>query len=231
MDNPEFGRERVFWSYEDLALFIGSVAPCLAIAALLMRLFRFPAQGVQTMAFELCFYLLLLGTLYLLIAARHHRPFWRSLGWTLVPGALLCLLLGPVLAIGLGALGAALRAPEETAIQDLVTSRLSLIVVGIFGAILGPAFEEIVFRGFLQPLFARSLGHWPGILLAAAPFALLHGPQNHWSWQSIVIIFLAGIIFGVARWRTGSTLASALIHAGYNTTLFAVFIAQSWSTV
>ncbi|MGH9558067.1 MAG: lysostaphin resistance A-like protein [Bryobacteraceae bacterium] len=224
----ESSRERVVWGYDDLALFIGSWAPCWLIALLIVRPFRFPSHGVQTMAFQLCIYALLLGSLYVLISLRHGFPFWRALRWVLAPGSWLCLALGPVLAVGLGALGAALRAPEETAIQDLVTSRLSLIVVGIFGAILGPAFEEIVFRGFLFPLFARSLGPWPGILLAAAPFAVLHGPQNHWAWQSIVIIFLAGVIFGIARWRTGSTLAAALLHAGYNTTLFAVFIAESW---
>ncbi len=64
----------------------------------------------------------------------------------------------------------------------------------LFGVVLAPIFEEMLFRGFLLPLLARSLGPWLGILLTAVPFALLHGAQNHWAWQPIVLIGMAGIV-------------------------------------
>lgn len=227
---PSEDRRRIpFWSYEDLALLIGAVLPCLAIAVV-VRKFRFPNEGVRTVVFESLFYALMLGAMYLLIAWRYRQPFWRSMGWTFsfrwpwVP-----IVAGPVLAISLSALGVALRAPAEPVIQDLMTDKLSIGLVILFGSLIGPVFEELAFRGFLLPLLADSLGDWAGILLTATPFALLHGAQYHWSWQSILIVGLAGVVFGYARVKTGSTLAAALIHIGYNVTFFAGFLAQKAS--
>jgi membrane protease YdiL (CAAX protease family) len=92
-------------------------------------------------------------------------------------------------------------------------------------------FEEILFRGVLLPLLARSLGAWPGILLTALPFALLHGPQNTWAWQQVVLIGVAGAIFGWVRYRTGATSASFLLHAAYNATGFLGFAIARWQTL
>jgi membrane protease YdiL (CAAX protease family) len=98
--------------------------------------------------------------------------------------------------------------------------------VALFGALAGPIFEELVFRGFLQPLLARSMAAWIAILLTAVPFALLHGPGFGWAWQSVIIVGIAGVVMGYVRNRTGSTAASALVHIGYNSTLFVGFILQ-----
>ncbi len=67
-----------FWGYEDLALLLGAVIPSLAVASLLMRIFKFTNAGVRTVAFECLFYALLLGAMYLLIAWRYGEGFWRS---------------------------------------------------------------------------------------------------------------------------------------------------------
>ncbi len=216
-----------FWGYEDLALLLGAVIPSLAVASLLMRIFKFTNAGVRTVAFESLFYALLLGAMYLLIAWRYGEGFWRSLGWTFAfRWAWAPIMAGPFLAISLSTLGVALHAPPEPVIQDLMTDRPSMVAFMIFGALIGPVFEELTFRGFVLPLLAKSMGEWPGILLTAAPFALLHGPQYHWSWQIILIVGLAGVLFGYTRCKTGSTAAAALVHVGYNGTLFAAFLVQ-----
>jgi membrane protease YdiL (CAAX protease family) len=221
------GDDQSFWSYEDLALFIGAVFPSFAIALLAIRPLHLSSEGLRTMAFQSILYALLLGTLYALIAVRYRRPFWRSLGFTFsFRYVWLYIAIGPVLAAAWVSLGVALRAPSEPVIQNLVTDRLSRIVVMLFVSILGPVFEELVFRGFLLPLLARSLGPWAAIFLTAAPFALLHGVQYRWAWQSMLIVGIAGIIFGIARVKTGSTAAAALIHVGYNSTLFGLFLLQ-----
>jgi membrane protease YdiL (CAAX protease family) len=92
--------------------------------------------------------------------------------------------------------------------------------------VIGPFFEELVFRGFLQPLLERALGAVPAIVLAAIPFALLHGVQYQWSWQHLALIMLAGCAFGTARYLAGSTAAAALLHIGYNVTLFIGYLLQ-----
>jgi uncharacterized protein len=228
MTLSEERRENPAWNYEDLALFLGALLPCFTAALVLVHAIRFPSDGVRTMTLQFVSYVLLLGALYALVAGRYHQPFWRSLGW-IVPssGTWLCIITGPFLAIGLDVLGVILHVPEEPAIQNLMTDRMSLIAVVLVGSFLAPAFEELVFRGFIFPLLARSLGAWPGILLTALAFALLHGSQLHWSWQSILIIGLAGVAFGLARYKTGSTAAATAIHIGYNSTQFiALFLVQ-----
>lgn len=219
-----------FWGYQDLALFAGAVLPSFAIGMAILRAVRLSSEAARTFAFQSLIYLLLLGVLYLVISGRYHQPFWRSLRWISVSRAgLVCLIAGPLLAIGTAALGALLRAPAvPSPIEDLISDRRSLVIMMLFAVVLGPIFEELTFRGFLFPLLARSVGAWPGIVLTAVPFALLHGSQYHWSWRHLVVIGVAGTAFGYARFRTGSTFASAIVHAGYNAMLFVGFVVQKW---
>jgi membrane protease YdiL (CAAX protease family) len=228
-----------FWGYEDLALFASAILPSIALASLLLRGSRavaphfFVGDAATTLAFQSFMYAFLLGALYLLISWRYRRPFWSSIGWALpIPHAPRLLALGAALAIGLSSLGVLLRAPlVHSPIEDMITSRASLAVVMLFGILLAPLFEEILFRGFLLPLLARTLGPWLGIFLTTLPFALLHGPQNAWAWQQVVLIGVAGAVFGYVRHRTGSTSASFLLHAAYNATGFLGFAITRWQTL
>lgn len=235
--SPE--RSRPFWTYTDLALFLCSVLPSIALAMLAMRLIRSAApkllvnDTVAALVFQSLMYALLLGALYLVIASRYRRPFWKSLAWTLpIPRPYLLLLAGPVLAMSLSALGVALQAPEvDSQISKLITSRASLSQLMFFGVVLAPVFEELLFRGFLYPLVEQSAGSWAGIVLTTIPFALLHGAQYAWAWQQITLIGIAGAVFGYVRYKTGTTAASSLLHAAYNATGFAGYIISRWATL
>ena len=154
----------------------------------------FFSDAARTLVFQSFMYVFLVGALYLVIAWRYGEPFWGALGWTFpIPHAWLLLVAGPALTIALSALGVILRAPSDSSqIEVLIKSRASLAAVMLFGVVLAPIFEEMLFRGFLLPLLARSVGPWLGILLTAVPFALLHGAQNHWAWQPVVLIGRGG---------------------------------------
>jgi membrane protease YdiL (CAAX protease family) len=225
-------RRQPFWTYHDLVLFMTAVLPSLALAALLLRGSRlvapqfFKNEAATALAFQVFMYAFLLGALFLVVSWKYGRPFWKSLNWTLrFPGAVVIVAAGPVLAVGLSLLGVALRAPMvNNPIERMITGRISLAIVTAFGVFLAPFFEEIFFRGFLYPLFARTLGPWGGVALTAVPFALLHGAQNEWAWQQVTLIAVAGIAFGIARVKTGSTAGAFLLHATYNATQFAGLI-------
>jgi membrane protease YdiL (CAAX protease family) len=218
------------WGYEDLALFLGAVIPSLAIAVGVVRLGkRFAAQtfssdGFTQLVFQGIFYLLLMAVLRVILAWKYQAPFWRSLGCGLdYPYAWLYFLLGPLLSVTLGSLTVFLRPPvTDSPIEELILDRRALILV----LLLGPMVEELVFRGFLYPLLARSLGPWLAILATAIPFALLHGAQNEWTWQLLVPIGLAGVVFGVVRYKTGSTVVAMLVHVGYNATAVVLYLIQ-----
>jgi len=228
-DESPSGQQYPFWTYEDLGLFVGAVVPSLLLAALIVRISRLSGDiAAATLLYQSLTYALLLGVLYGLIAGRYHQPFWRSLGWIGgFRGAWICVITGPFLAFMTVALGLILREPSVASpLQNLITDRLSLAIVMLFATVLGPVWEELLFRGFLFPLIAKSLGPWAGIVLTAAPFAVLHGPQLRWTWQPVFIIGLVGVAFGYTRYRTGSTAASAIVHVSYNVTVAVAVLIQ-----
>jgi membrane protease YdiL (CAAX protease family) len=215
------------WTYEDLGLLIGSVIPVFLLAWLVIYLVPLPSGAVKAMVYQSLIYALLLGVLYGLVAWRYNQPFWRSLRWTPFRLPFACAAAGPLLAIGASTLGVVLKAPPlPSPIEDLISDRRSLFIMMLFLTVIGPVFEELIFRGFLFPLLARSVGPWLGILLTATPFALVHGNQYHWSWQHLTVVGLAGVVFGYVRYKSKSVAAATLVHTGYNATLFIGFLVQ-----
>ena len=108
------------WGYQDLALFLSSVLPSLALAGLLLRAGRmlaprwFISDAARTLVFQSFMYAFLIGALYLVIAWRYGEPFWSALGWNFpIPRAWLLLAAGPALTICRSALGILLRVPSD----------------------------------------------------------------------------------------------------------------------
>jgi membrane protease YdiL (CAAX protease family) len=110
--------------------------------------------------------------------------------------------------------------------KELLSDPVSIALIAVFGTTLGPVCEELVFRGFLQPLLVRSLGAVAGIFATAVPFGLLHLQQYGFSWRHGLLITCAGAAFGWMRHTTGSTRASTLMHAAYNGLFFLVLLTQ-----
>lgn len=222
-----------FWNYEDLALFFGMGLPCLVLSVALMEGVTWvvgvrPGKAVYFLFAQFIGYALWFASLVLLLRVRYDAPFWPSLGWIMPKhGLWRAVLQGPMLAFGVAWLAYALQTPNiEMPFKDLLGDRWSLILTGLFAVTVGPLCEELAFRGFFMPLLVRSLGAWPGILITALPFALLHGPQYSWSWQHILLLVLAGSAFGRVRHITGSTAAAVMTHATYNLTFFSAMVMQ-----
>ncbi len=220
-----------FWTFEDVGLFLASILPAGFLGALLLRVTHVKSQAGKALLFQLMAYALLLAALYAIIAVRYRQPFWQSLSWSRPwAGAWGCVAFGPILAIAVSLLGAALHTPEvPNPVKELITSRATLFVVLLFVVGLGPVFEELVFRGFLLPLLIRSFGPAAGIVVTGALFGLLHGAQNQWAWQQITLIGLAGVVFGYVKYRTGSTASSTLLHATFNLTGAVGLVVQMWA--
>lgn len=216
-----------FWGWEDAAIFAGLYLPTLLIAVLIFRPIPLPNKAAQTLIPQFVAYLVWFGAMYAVLKMRYDRPVLEPLGWYMPKrGMRWALAGGPVLAFTVALLALAMNTPEiQMPIKDWLTEPKSLILTAVFAVTLAPVCEEIAFRGFLQPLVARSLGAAPAVVLTAIPFALLHGPQNKWSWQHIVLLVLVGSVFGWTRQATGSTAASSLLHATYNLTQLVAYLA------
>lgn len=229
-ENPE----APFWSWSDIVWFAALAVPCLLAGAVLAQglgLVSPVLKSAKSWTAMLFFYVFWFGGLFMLLRTRYGRPFWRSLGWVYPHRwAVPSLIAGPLVAFSIGALGLLLRTPQkEMPLEKLAQGQIGLFLFGLFSVVLGPVTEELAFRGFLMPVAIRSLGALPGILIAALPFAVLHGPEYAWTWQYVVLVGLAGVLFGVVRYYSGSTLASALMHSSYNLTFFAAFVSRGAS--
>jgi membrane protease YdiL (CAAX protease family) len=89
-----------------------------------------------------------------------------------------------------------------------------LVAVGLV-----PLVEEWFFRGVIQQGLVARLGARSGVLLTAMLFALGHaGPGlSPGSWGALVAQTLVlGLVFGIARHKTGSLLAAVFLHVGVN---------------
>jgi membrane protease YdiL (CAAX protease family) len=80
--------------------------------------------------------------------------------------------------------------------------------------IAAPLTEEIVFRGFMyRGLAASRLGEAGAILIPSVIWASMHVQYEVFF---IVQIFLLGVVFGVLRWKSGSTWLTIVLHAIVN---------------
>jgi membrane protease YdiL (CAAX protease family) len=169
-------------------------------------------------------YALLFLFLYVTLAVLRDVPFWRSLGWRKLnanpasgtANGWMYFFSGCGLAIFVALASYNMKNTEHLPIQEIFKNRSGAMLLMAMAVFVAPLVEETVFRGYLYPLFAKSLGVLPGILITGALFGLMHGSQLGWTWRLVLLLTLVGVIFTFARARTGTVLASFLLHLGYN---------------
>jgi membrane protease YdiL (CAAX protease family) len=162
--------------------------------------------------------------LYVTLGVLRDSPFWRSLGWKKLKPNLsegkgnpwAYFFSGCGLAIFVFIASSQVHTNDKMPIQEILKNRNSAILLMLMAVLVAPLVEETVFRGYLYPLFAKSFGMVPGILLTGILFGLMHGSQLGWTWGIVGLLILVGVIFTFARARTGTVLASFLLHLGYN---------------
>ena len=79
------------------------------------------------------------------------------------------------------------------------------------GGLITPVAEEMLYRGMLYPVLAKSMGIFLGILNSSLIFTLFHF-STYW----FVEILFTGIVLTVLYWRTGSLIPGITAHAAVN---------------
>ena len=187
--------------------------------------------------------------LYVTLAVLRDAPFWSSLGWKKLSARLTSTWGGPwsyflggcALAIFVGIASAHVKDTDKMPIQELFKNRGNAILFMCMAVFLAPLVEETVFRGYLYPLLARMVysvtrrfglqppeairtGMFSSIVITGVLFGLMHGAQLGWTWSVVGLLILVGVIFTFARARTGTVLASFLLHLGYNSMIVATTV-------
>ena len=162
--------------------------------------------------------------LYVTLSVLRGLPFWKTLGWKKLNtdsiagkgSPWMYFFSGCGLAIFVAIASSRIKNVDHVPIQELFKSRTGAMLLMAMAVFVAPLVEETVFRGYLYPLFAKSLGVLPGILITGLLFGLMHGAQLGWTSGLVALLTLVGIIFTFARARTGTVVASFLLHLGYN---------------
>jgi CAAX protease family protein len=231
---------RVPWGWLDIVLFaalaiVVSAVITWAMAAAAVRIFGLnpddvfgttmsTAKSIIVLASQAVVDLGAILFLYLLLLTRTSGPFWPAIGWReMRPGAgrirdsaLQFLAGGAALAIVVSFAGAYLNSRSTLPIEELLQARVSIVLFGILGVLVAPLVEETIFRGFLYPVVARSLGVAGGVLVTGTLFGLMHAAQLWGGWGQIALLILVGVALTWVRARTGTVAASYFVHLGYN---------------
>jgi len=152
--------------------------------------------------------------------------------------------IGLTLSFAVQALSSLIAIPKDIPMDDFFRTPSDVWLVTLFGIFLAPLFEEILFRGFLLPAVAiaydwLSLPRTPAArdlwqstnkistpafvfsaVFTSILFAALHGQQTSFTWPVLLLLFCVSLILSAIRIRLRSVLASTLIHASYNFTIF-----------
>lgn len=96
---------------------------------------------------------------------------------------------------------------QESVLPLFGNSLFSLITAALVVVVLAPILEEIFFRGFLLRTLSDKIGIYLGSIVSALIFALLHFP-----WQSIIPIFILGLIINATVIRTKSIWPAIGFH-------------------
>jgi membrane protease YdiL (CAAX protease family) len=109
---------------------------------------------------------------------------------------------------------------QKVAVELGNASGLSFLVIASAAVVVGPVYEEIVFRGCIQRGLQRTLGREAGIIVTAMLFALAHGSRAG------AYLFLVSLAMGVIYDRGRDLFVNIGFHAALNLTSVLFVVAQ-----
>lgn len=106
---------------------------------------------------------------------------------------------------------------QSSIFQYFENDTISIILTGLIVVMIGPFLEEVFFRGFLLRTISDKIGIIFGSIVSAGIFALLHMP-----WQSIIPIFILGLIINSLVIKSKSLWPAIGFHIFNNAIAFTI---------
>jgi hypothetical protein len=225
----------LFLAFAPIAFFVANILVVIGSALLQPTLHthwtkeKLASDPFFLLALQTVFYVLMFVYIYLLVTVSHAQPFWSMLRWRWIsPRRILaCLLGGALLTVAIALLPPILPDTSKFPLENLFSSRGAAYAIGAFAILVAPLMEEIIFRGVLFGIFESQVGLRFAILATALLFGGLHVPEYWGAWNHMFLIFLVGLVFSLARGRSGSLAPSVFLHVGYNgSMMLALFISS-----
>lgn len=198
-----FGALQAVWGLQEGALTLFALIAIHAIMAATVWLFAVKKRGAS----------------WDTLGIRANGLRWPTIaGWAAL-GLGMSIVSTSVYAMIVTALGIEWLQPQSPISDELLGQGPSrALSVGILVA-LGPAVEEVFFRGFLLAALVQSIGTVPGIAAASAVFAVAHGDIS-----VVLPVFVSGAILSWLYVHTGSLWPAFLAHSAQNSLAVAVMV-------
>jgi membrane protease YdiL (CAAX protease family) len=123
--------------------------------------------------------------------------------------------------------GIAPSGPGGPLVQMVTGNRSARNAWMIVALVYAPVVEELLFRGLMWTGLRASWGAAPAAITVTLLFFLLHLFETIHFWPAMLAIAMLSIATLLARVRTGSVVASMVLHAAYNgTVVLGVYVAS-----
>jgi len=195
-------------------------------------------------------YVIALAVAYVVMPLFWNRTFPAGLQWNFTKASPSLGLGGLVLGFAAQGVTVFIPHPKELPIEEMFHNPAIIWFLVLFAVVIGPLFEEIVFRGFLLPGIAitvdwlriprgatdmeslENLREWRestgysrvalivSSLITSALFAAIHGPQLGYTVPALAMLMCVSLVLCFVRLRTGSVAASTVVHGCYNLSVF-----------
>ena len=213
---------------------LGQVVAGGVLSESLARVLLLPATSLATAVFTL-----------LVVSARHSgqtwrlrgpvRPRWidvgRGIGYGILAYLAVPVALGWLLATVVSLSGGEMPIIQPT-FREFAANPVAAPVFLVSVVLFAPVGEELLFRGMLFQALRDRIGAWPGILLSAAAFAVVHVSASATTSANVIVavtVFTLGAIFAWIFHRSGSLLVVIVAHCLFNATS-AVLLITSGAT-
>jgi len=175
------------------------------------------------------FYVLIFGYVYALVVFHYRLTFRAGIRWqsTRLRHAGLFLLAGIVLAFAVQFIPSILPDKQSFPLSQLFASPAADYALAGFAIFIAPFMEEMIFRGLFFAVFEKRTGLSFAVVVTALLFAGLHVSEYWGAWNHVLMIFVVGLVFSLARAATGSIVPSVMIHCAYNATLMLLLFFQT----
>jgi len=105
----------------------------------------------------------------------------------------------------------------EPDMLDMMIDGASNPLTWISVVIMAPIFEEVLFRGYCyRVLYKTRAGVIGTLLIGNSIWMLLHAGQ--YDWLGMTFLFIVGLVFGFARWKTNNLVIPIAMHMVFNAT-------------
>ncbi len=95
--------------------------------------------------------------------------------------------------------------------ENIITILVGLVLFAFQGT-----YEEIVYRGYLLPHFAKKWGIIIAILVSSVLFTLLHAMNPGMTIMPVVNLMIASVVFSLVYYNWGSLWIAGFAHAIWN---------------